>query len=181
MTFLPTLLLFHYISGIILKEERETALPYSLRKGRVKVSIVSTVTDIVRPVVEAEGLDLWDVEFKKEGPDYFLRVFIDKDGGVGINDCENVSRKIDVLLDEADPIDRSYILEVSSAGLVRELKTDKHLKKFVGYDVEVRLFKALDGSKKFNGKLSDFSADTVTLDSKEFARKDISKIIVDLI
>lgn len=145
------------------------------------MSIVSTVTDIVRPVVEAEGLVLWDVEFKKEGPDYFLRVFIDKDGGVGINDCENVSRKIDVLLDEADPIDRSYILEVSSAGLIRELKTDLHLEKFVGYDVELKLFKAIDGVKKFSGKLSEFSPETVTVDGKVFNRKEISKIIVDLI
>lgn len=183
MTFSIVLLLFTYYSVIITEEERATAL-LLMRKDTTTVSIVSTVTDIVRPVVEGEGLDLWAVEFKKEGPDYYLRVFIDKDGGVGINDCENVSRKIDVLLDEADPIEQSYILEVSSAGLVRELKTDKHLLKFLGYEVEVRLFKALDGTKKLTGKLENFTSEEITLLTEneiKIPRKDISKIIVDLI
>lgn len=148
------------------------------------MSIVSTVTEIVRPVIESEGLDLWDVEFKKEGPDYYLRVFIDKDGGVGIDDCEKISRKIDVLLDNADPIDHSYILEVSSAGLIRELKTDFHLKKFLGYTVEVRLFKAINNLKKINGKLLDFNSKKIVLETDEkteLNRKNVSKIIVDLI
>ena len=114
------------------------------------MSIVSKVTELASPVVKSEGLDLWDVEFKKEGPDYFLRIFIDKEGGVGIDDCERVSRKLDVLLAEVDPIEQSYILEVSSAGLVRELKTDVHLEKFSGYSVEARMFKAVDGVKKIS-------------------------------
>ena len=89
-----------------------------------------------------------------------------------------------VLLDEADPIDRSYILEVSSAGLIRELKTDKHLSKFVGSEVEVRLFGALDGTKKLMGKLENFTPEEITLLTEKeikIPRKDISKIIVDLI
>lgn len=149
------------------------------------MSVVSTVTELARPVAEAEGVELWDVEFKKEGPDYFLRVFIDKDGGVSINDCENVSRKLDVLLDEVDPIDCSYILEVSSAGLVRDLKTDAHLKKFINNTVELRLFKAVDGTKKISGTLEGFDADNIFIETadgkKNFCRKDVSKVTVDLV
>lgn len=148
------------------------------------MSIVSKVTELAAPVVREEGLDLWDVEFKKEGPDYFLRIFIDKDGGVGIDDCERVSRKLDTLLDEADPIEQSYILEVSSAGLVRELKTDAHLEKFSGYTVEARLFKTVDGVKRIGGKLVSFDSEKIVLETDkitELDRKNISKIIVDLI
>lgn len=148
------------------------------------MSIVSTVKELALPITKSEGVDLWDVEFKKEGPDYYLRIFIDKDGGVGINDCENVSRKLDVILDEKDPIPHGYILEVSSAGLIRELKTDAHLEKFLGRTVEVRLFKAIDGTKKIIGNLKSFDSENIIIEAdaeKKIQRKDISKILIDLI
>lgn len=149
--------------------------------------IAETVAELVRPITDELGLELWDVEFKKEGSGYFLRIYIDRDEGVSINDCEAVSRRIDPILDDADPIEQSYCLEVSSAGLIRELRTTAHLRKFIGHTVEVSFFKALDGtkSKKISAVLTDADDDTVTLetggDKNIYSRKDISKIKIDLV
>lgn len=149
------------------------------------------VSDVVKPlalpIVEERGLILWDIEFVKEGSEWFLRVFIDREeGGVGITDCEAVSRALDPLLDEVDPIPQSYHLEVCSAGLVRDLKTTEQISRFLGKDAEVRLYKSVENlSKKFlcrlvsvdNESLTAVSGDkTVTLE-----RKNISKIKIDLV
>lgn len=152
------------------------------------MSVVSTVTEMVTPIVKSLGLELWDVEFKKEGSEYFLRIYIDREGGVGINDCEAVSRAIDPLLDEADPIEQSYNLEVSSAGLVRELRKTGHIKKFIGYTAEVSLYKPvpeISKSKRFSAVIKDADDETlsISVQDKDFSvnRKDISKIVVDLV
>ena len=97
-----------------------------------KKSTAAAVDELVRPEVEARGLKLWDVRFEKEGSLWYLRIFIDKDGGVNINDCENVSRRVSDLLDEADPIEQSYILEVSSPGIERDLVKKEHFDAFAG-------------------------------------------------
>ncbi|MDF2686677.1 MAG: hypothetical protein K0S55_1859 [Clostridia bacterium] len=151
------------------------------------MNIVETITDISLPITDKLGLILWDVEFKKEGTDYFLRIFIDKkENGISIEDCETVSRQVEVILDEKDPIPQSYCLEVSSAGLIRELKTDMHLESFIGYIINIYTFKSINGlPKKFEAKLINFNSDNIILELKEeqllINRSDISKIKVDLL
>lgn len=126
--------------------------------------IADIVTEIARPVVEANGCELWDVEYVSEGGQWYLRIYIDKAEGVSINDCEAVSRAIDPILDEKDPIATSYIFEVSSAGLERTLKTPEHFKRFLGENVEVKLYKPTDGSKVFVGTLKKYENGSVTIE-----------------
>jgi len=105
------------------------------------------------------GVELWDLEFVREGGEYFLRLYIDSPDGVGIDDCEAVSRAIDPMLDEADPIEQSYNLEVSSPGIFRELKTPEHYAASVGMNVRAKLYTALGGSKELTGTLDSFGED----------------------
>ncbi len=119
-------------------------------------NIAETVTLLIKDTVEAQGVSLWDVRFVKEGADWFLRIFIDKEEGVSIDDCVNVSHAIDPIIDEADPIDRSYCMEVSSPGIERELTRSEHFLKMQGRDIKVKLYKALDGSKEIIGTLISF-------------------------
>ncbi len=118
-----------------------------------KKSTAAAVDELVRPEVEARGLKLWDVRFEKEGSLWYLRIFIDKDGGVNINDCENVSRRVSDLLDEADPIEQSYILEVSSPGIERDLVKKEHFDAFAGSEIQVRLIRPVEGVRDFVGRL----------------------------
>ena len=116
---------------------------------------MSKITDkvyaLAKPIVEAEGCSLWDVEYVREAGTWYLRIFIDKENGVSINDCENISRKLDPLLDEADPIAEPYYLEISSPGIERELRTQIHIDACEGWDVEVKLYAPIDGLKVFRG------------------------------
>ncbi|MBQ3394087.1 MAG: ribosome maturation factor RimP [Oscillospiraceae bacterium] len=122
-----------------------------MAKGRKAVDIVE---ELVRPVCEEMGLILWDVRFEKEGPDWYLRVFIDRpDEGVYIQDCEDLSRAVDPLLDEADPISQNYIFEVSSAGLGRRLTKPFHFESKMGEEVLARYIRAKDGVKEVRGIL----------------------------
>lgn len=115
--------------------------------------IEETVEKIAVPLVKSRKLELVDIEFVKEGPEWYLRVYIDKSGGIVIDDCQEVSRVLSEKLDETDPISQSYNLEVSSPGLERPLKKEKDFKRYKGERVEVRLFKALNESKVFEGEL----------------------------
>ena len=126
--------------------------------------ITERVFDLARPVVEEEGCSLWDVEYLREAGTWYLRIYIDKEGGVSINDCERISRRLDPILDEADPIPESYVFEVGSAGADRELKRPSDFAQFMGAEVEVKLYKPLDGSKSFVGKLVGYEEGTVVLD-----------------
>lgn len=117
-------------------------------------NIASTVAALAEPVAESLDLVLWDVEYVKEGTEWYLRITIDSDEGITIDDCEKMHRAIDPILDEADPIEGSYILEVSSPGLERELKTDFHLAACVGDTVEIRLFAPVEGAKIWSGVLA---------------------------
>lgn len=135
---------------------------------------------LLQPIAEANGVEIYDVEYVKEGSDWYLRAYLDKPEGVSIIDCENVSRALSEKLDEEDFISDSYILEVSSPGLGRPLKKDKHLEKSLGEAVEIRLYKAMDKCKEFEGTLKAFDADTITIETDEkemsFARTEIALI-----
>lgn len=140
----------------------------------------SKTETLLAPIVEKFGVSIYDVEYVKEGSDYYLRAYIDKPEGVDIQDCENVSRALSDALDEADFIDEAYILEVSSPGLGRTLKKDKHLRASIGEEVEVKLFKPIDKCKEFVGLLENFDEATLTIrigeEQKIFARTDIALI-----
>ncbi len=124
---------------------------------------VAVVTELALPVCESFNVSLWDVRFEKEGAMWYLRIFIDRDGGVDINDCENVSRKLDKILDEVDPIDMSYTLEVSSPGIERDLIREEHFKAFMGQDITVRLIRAVEGVRDFVGELTDYNDGDITI------------------
>ena len=115
--------------------------------------VVKAVRAIAEPLAEELGYFLWDVEYVKEGADMYLRITIDSEEGIQIEDCEKMHRAIDPLLDEADPIEGAYHLEISSPGIERELKTDLHIEACRGWDVEVRLYAPVDGAKSFFGVL----------------------------
>ena len=148
------------------------------KKGRGKVA--QTVFDLARPLVEGMGLSLWDVDFFKEGAEFDLLVTIDRPGGaVGLEDCEAVSRALSPLLDEEDPIEESYCLEVSSAGLCRELVRPEHFAAFTGKPVTVKLYAPRDGKKLFTGALAACTDEEITLSAPEgdltFARSEVAK------
>lgn len=127
-------------------------------------NVVKIVREAILPTVEELGYELWDVEFVKEGSEWYLRITIDSEEGITINDCEKVHRAIDPILDEVDPIEQAYHLEVSSPGIERELKTEEHMRACLGWDVEVRFYAPVDGKKSVTGILSDADKASVTLD-----------------
>ena len=148
-----------------------------MSKGR---TIETRTEEVLAPIAEANGVEIYDVEYVKEGSDWYLRAYIDKPEGVNILDCENVSRALSDKLDEEDFIDDAYILEVSSPGLGRTLKKDKHLEKSLGEEVELRLYKPKDKQKEFAGILKAFDENSVTIETQEeekvFARSEIDLI-----
>ena len=125
-------------------------------------------------------LRLWDVRFEKEGPDWFLRVLIDRDEPMDTDTCAEVSHAIDPLLDEADPIEGSYVLEVSSAGADRPLKKPAHFQQFLGAEVDVRLYRPLDGRKEYTGVLKGYDGGDVTIETageaRPFVKKDVAQV-----
>ena len=121
------------------------------------------VYELIKDAVEAEGVRLWDVRFLKEGASWYLRVFIDKPEGISIDDCTNVSHAIDPIIDEADPIDVSYYLEVCSPGIERELTRSRHYEESLGKQVRLKLYRAYDGKKEITGTLEDVTEENVTL------------------
>lgn len=137
------------------------------------------VYELIKDAVEAEGVRLWDVRFLKEGASWYLRVFIDKPEGISIDDCTNVSHAIDPIIDEADPIDVSYYLEVCSPGIERELTSSRHYEESLGKQVRLKLYRAYDGKKEITGTLEDVTEENVTLVTEGNAltveRKNISK------
>lgn len=135
---------------------------------------------LLLPIAEKCGVEIYDVEYVKEGSDYYLRAYIDKPEGVSINDCETVSRALSDALDKEDFIPDAYILEVSSPGLGRTLKKDKHLQKSIGQEVEIKLFKPIDKCKEFAGVLDSFDEEKITILEENvprtFDRTDIALI-----
>lgn len=123
----------------------------------------SAVWDIAEPIAESLGLILWDVKFLKEGSRWYLRITIDKEGGVGIDDCVAMHRAIDGPLDEADPIEQSYNLQVQSPGVERELSRDFHFEAYLGERVQVRLIKAFEGKRDYKGILTSYDGEGITI------------------
>ena len=133
------------------------------------MKVTEQVAQFAEPVVQAHGCTLWDVEYVREGGEWFLRLYIDKDGGVDISDCEAISRALDPILDEKDPVPDSYNFEVCSAGCERVLKRPGDFQQFLGSKVLLRLYRPRDGRKEYIGVLKDYQNGTVTLEAGEEA------------
>lgn len=139
------------------------------------------VEAILMPIIEEKNFELVDVEFVKEGPNWYLRIYIDKEGGITIDDCEAVSRALEVELDKNDPIEQAYILEVSSPGIDRPLKKESDFVKYAGEIVDIKLYKAFEGSKEYQGALKGLENNIVTITDDNgkdisFDRKDIAGV-----
>lgn len=140
-------------------------------------SIEERVESLIKTKIEEIGYELYDVEYAKEGKNYFLRVFIDKPEGIDLNDCEKVNDAINDLLDEADYIREQYFLEVSSPGIERVLKKDKHLERNIGNEVAIKLFqKDENGKKEYQGILKSFDSENIELEEIKVERKRIAQI-----
>ena len=135
---------------------------------------------LLQPIAEQNGVEIYDVEYVKEGSGWYLRAYIDKEGGVSIDDCEAVSRALSDALDLEDYIEDAYTLEVSSPGLGRVLKKDRHLDRSIGEEVELKLYRPQEKRKEFSGILKGYTADAVVIDEdgqeRTFVRKDIALI-----
>ena len=142
--------------------------------------IEEKVEQLVKDPIENIGYSLYDVEYVKEGPEYYLRIYIDKESGIDLNDCEKVSNEINEILDKADYIKEQYYLEVSSPGIERKLRKDKHLEQNISKNVEIKLFKKdNNGKKEYTGKLKAFNQEEIIIETdKEIAieRKNIAQI-----
>lgn len=142
--------------------------------------VTDTVFELARPAAELQGCEVWDVEYVREAGAWFLRVYIDKPGGVSIADCEAVSRALDPILDERDPIPGSYTFEVSSAGAERELKRPSDFARFMGEEVEVRHYQPLEGAKSHVGRLTAYEDGAVTIETaglvRTYARPQVAQV-----
>ena len=150
-----------------------------------KEDIERRTEELLAPILEESGFDLWDVGYVREGQEMYLRVFIDKPGGIMIDDCVDVSRKLSDRLDEDDLIEDAYTLEVSSPGLGRKLVKDREFTRSIGRDVDIKFYRPVDGSKETSGKLVAFDKETVTIEDsggkappeqKSYARSDIATV-----
>ena len=142
------------------------------------MKVTDLVASFAKPIVEAHGCELWDVEYVREGSEYFLRIYLDKETGVDINDCEAISRALDPILDEKDPIEGSYHFEVCSAGLERSLKRPSDFERFMGSAITVKLYRPRNGLKEIpcvltgyeNGKITVTAGkETITFEKSEVA------------
>ncbi len=145
---------------------------------------IKAVREIVEPYAEELGLRIWDVRFLKEGASWYLRIFIDKDGGVCIDDCVDLTHAINKPLDEADPIEQAYFLEVSSPGVERDLVRDEHFTEFLGEKIKVKMIRPVDGKREFSGILEEYDGGNITIRLADeggftFTKKEASWIKLD--
>ncbi len=139
-----------------------------MAKGKSGQNTVQTVETLVRPIVEDMGLSLWDVRFEKEGPDWFLRIYIDKQGGLDMISCEEATRAINPVIDEADPIDQSYFMEVGSPGLGRKLTREEHFEVLAGQKIAARLIRPNEqGNRELEGILKGLQDGNVVLETAD--------------
>ena len=135
---------------------------------------------LIQPIIDANNFELYDVEYVKEGGEYYLRVYIDKEGGITVEDCQLVSRAFNEILDREDYISDQYIFEVSSPGLLRPLKKEKDYVRSVGKLIDIKLYKAVEGQKEYTGILKEYDSETVTLtindEDKKFERSNLAMI-----
>ena len=162
------------------ESDREVTLTVSSEES-MKKNVRDTVRELIEPTAKELGYSLWDVTYTKIGADYHLEITIDNERGISIDDCERVHRAIDPILDEHDPIESFYYLEVSSPGIERELRTDEHIAAMMGREVEAKLFSSKDGRKSIVGILSSFEDGVVTLTEGEcevkLLRSEISRLV----
>lgn len=157
-------------------KERGSPLSFVLKEA-IFLKVTELVSQFSHPVVEEKGCTLWDVEYVREGSERFLRVYIDKEGGVCIDDCEAVARALDPILDEKDPIAESYHFEVCSAGLERALKRPSDFERFMGSPVLVKLYRPVNGQKEIPGILRGYEDGRITLEAgKETVRFEKSQV-----
>ena len=147
----------------------------------MKKNIESTIEELVQPIVDARNIEIVDIEYVKEAGQFYLRIYLEKEGGITLDDCAEVSRELNPILDEKDPIKDNYFLEVCSSGLDRPLKKEKDFIRYAGYDVEIKLYKPLNGTKQLEGELIGLTEDKkikVVIDNNEveFDKKDIALI-----
>jgi ribosome maturation factor RimP len=158
----------------------EGNLLYKMEGYMAKRNYETKTEELLAPIAADCGVEIYDVEYVKEGNDWYLRAYIDKPEGVSINDCEKVSRALSDALDREDFIEDAYILEVSSPGLGRTLKKDRHLEKSIGQEVEIKTYKPVDKTKEFAGILKSFDEATVTIEQEDgertFQRNEIALI-----
>lgn len=133
------------------------------------------------PILEEKGYEMVDVEYVKEGSNWYLRAFVDKPGGITINDLESVSRRLSDLLDEKDFINDAYILEVSSPGLGRPLKKDRDFDRSIGEEIEVHLYRSLNGNKQYVGLLKSYDKDTITIEDEDGSEINLDRVNVSLV
>ena len=147
----------------------------------MKKNIEATIEEILLPIVESKGFEIIDVEYVKEAGEFYLRVYLDQEGGISLNDCEILSRELSEILDVKDPIKDNYYLEVSSPGLDRPLKKDKDFVRYQGRDVDIKLYKPFNGSKQFEGTLIGLTKDNnikvmINDEEVEFTKKEVALI-----
>ena len=147
----------------------------------MRKSIEATIEALVQPIVDAKNIEIVDIEYVKEAGQFYLRIYLEKEGGISLDDCADVSRELNPILDEKDPIKDNYFLEVCSPGLDRPLKKDKDFERYKGRDVEIKLYKPMNGSKQFEGELVGLTEDNnikVIIDGEEvdFTRKEVALI-----
>ena len=142
--------------------------------------LTDRIAELARPHGEDEGCTLWDVEYVREAGTWYLRLYIDKEGGVSIDDCERISRRLDPVLDEEDPIAESYVFEVGSAGADRELKRPGDFEQFMGSEVDVKLYQPVEGSKLYTGTLSGYEEGRVSIlcgkKSRSFDKTQVAQV-----
>jgi ribosome maturation factor RimP len=147
--------------------------------------VVKTLEPVLAKTAEEQGTEFYDIEYVKENGGRVLRLYIDKPGGVDLNDCERVSRAAEAAIDAIDPIRESYVLEVSSPGIERKLRKDAHFQRYIGENVKIRLFKPVNGIKKYKGTLTGADTDVIKItdqngEEHEFRRSDISACRLDV-
>lgn len=141
----------------------------------------SKTEELITPIVDEKGFELVDVEYVKEGSNWYLRAYVDKPGGITINDLEAVSRKLSDQLDEKDFISDAYILEVSSPGLGRPLKKEKDFDRNIGKEIEVHLYRAIDGQKQYVGLLKSYDKETIIIENEDGSETGIDRVNVSLV
>lgn len=146
----------------------------------MKENLIKQLITLIEPIVTKLNYELYHLEFVKEGGENYLRIYIDNEKGIALDDCEKVSRTISAMLDEVDPIEESYYLEVSSPGMDRELHNDRHLERYINSEVEIKLSSLFDGSKKYEGVLTGFDNDHISIEKDgkqiDIPREKINKV-----
>lgn len=139
-------------------------------------ALIDQISEIVKPFAQELNYEIYHIEYVKENGEYYLRIYIDKDGGITLNDCEALSRRVSDVMDEKDPIKEAYFLEVSSPGLNRGLYCDDHFKRYIGREVLIKLTKAIDGKKSIKGILKEVNEEFVTVESENLVAVPKDKI-----